>query len=96
MHLNETTFLMLPCTACKAEVLSAMQLIDDELVPTCVVCDAKLPVGENKGRWIDAETLSTLGYLTPTLTTNKGKKGCSKGQCGIAQPAGSQNGFTLT
>ena len=74
------------CPACDRLVLTARDLIDDELVDCCLHCEH--PFEGEQIRWAPPKEVVELGYFIdgyehPDLTA---ESGCNGGSCGVQQP----------
>ena len=78
------TFLLAHCPQCDVEVLLAYDLVLDELVTRCVLCDAL--IDSELGRPASAEDVAAAGYTFEGEADPHGSRGCRDGQCGVRQP----------
>jgi hypothetical protein len=89
-HPAQATFLVIYCTECQREVLSASDLDEhDQIVDVCMHCDRHLDRNDDSARWVDAHALTEHGYFVDGLDTAEdrhGGSGCRGGSCGVQQP----------
>lgn len=90
MHPAEATFLVVFCSECDREVLTARDLdADDHIVDVCLHCETTVDRADDSARWVDAHALTEHGYFVDGLETAQdrhGGSGCRDGSCGVQQP----------
>lgn len=87
---DQLTFLVIDCPDCKQHVLTARDLdTTGEIIDVCMHCNTSLSANSPSARWIDAQTVLSLGYFVDGVEIDDGEEkegGCRGGSCGIQQP----------
>ena len=80
-----TAFLIGPCGGCGRVVLTARDLLDEELVDRCIHCEELLS-GEDL-EWAEPARVVELGYFIDGYRpeSSDGERGCRGGSCGVQQ-----------
>jgi DNA-directed RNA polymerase subunit RPC12/RpoP len=77
--LDDVTFPVYRCVACRCDVLAAHELTpDDELVPVCTRCGGRLDEDGGRPRMLGATALGPLGY---EVEGSGDGGGCGGGGC---------------
>jgi hypothetical protein len=89
-YVVEPTFLLLYCSSCEREVLSACELDSkSEIIDICLHCDQTLDREDGSARWVEASVLDDHGYFvegSEKRADRHGGGGCRDGACGVQQP----------
>lgn len=74
------------CPVCDRDVLTARQLVDDQLANVCLHCDHEFD--QQDLQWWSARRVSKLGYVIDGYDDGECDThgGCRDGSCGVQQP----------
>ncbi len=81
-----STFRTAPCPHCDRPVLTARDLVDEDLRDRCVHCDHLFDPEEIS--WAAPDEVLAMGYFIEGFDSQpSSERGCKGGTCGVRQPA---------
>lgn len=80
------SFLVGPCPDCQQEVLTARELVDEQLVDVCLHCEYQFEDGVVES--VSASRVAEMGYVIDGFEDDDCEThgGCRGNSCGVQQP----------